>query len=70
MICMNYSIYFVTYYIIGFVICVSYLIYKILTAKVDDDIENTVCFTLTLFILYPIVIPVAIFIWIQKKIKL
>lgn len=66
---MNYSIYFLTYYIIGFVICVSYLIYKILTDKADDDIEEAAIFTLTLFILYPIVIPVTIFIWIQKKLK-
>lgn len=66
---MNYNICFVTYYIIGFVISISYLIYKILTDKADDDIEEAAIFTLTLFILYPIVIPVTIFIWIQKKLK-
>ena len=66
---MNYFTHFALYYIIGFVICTSYLIYKTLTVEVDDDIDDTVCFTLTLFILYPIVIPIEIFIWIQNKLK-
>ena len=67
---MNYSAYFILYYIIGCIVCISYLIYKTLTVEVDDDIDDTVCFfTLTLFILYPIVIPIEIFIWIQNKLK-
>ena len=67
---MNYFTYFALYYIIGFVICMSYLIYKTLTANVDDDFDKTGFFTLMLFYFWSIVIPVAIFIWIQKKIKL
>lgn len=66
---MIYSTYLAAYFIIGFVICMSYLIYKILTDKVDDDIEDIVYFTLALFILYPIVIPIALFVWIQNKLK-
>lgn len=38
---MNYSIYSIAYYIIGFVICVSYLMYKTLTAKANDDFDKT-----------------------------
>lgn len=46
---MIYFTYFALYYIIGFVICMSYLIYKTLTADVDDDFDKTEFFTLMLF---------------------
>lgn len=66
---MDYSIYSTAYYIIGFVICMSYLMYKILTTKVDDDFDETGFLAIMLFILWPIVIPVMIFVWIQKKLR-
>lgn len=66
---MNYSIYSIAYYIIGFVICISYLMYKTLTAKDDDDFEETGFLAIMLFILWPIVIPTTIFVWIQNKLK-
>lgn len=62
---MNYSIYFISYYIIGFIICMSHLIYETLTDKTDDAIEE-----IELFFFWPIVIPVALFVWFQKKFKI
>lgn len=64
---MSYSTYFEAYYIIGFIICIPYLMYKTLTAEADDDIEKAGFFTLMLFFLFPVVIPIALFVWIQKK---
>lgn len=66
---MSYDMCYAAYYIIGFVICTSYLIYKGLTVKIDDDIEETGFFTLMLFLLWPIATPIALFVWIQKKLK-
>lgn len=66
---MNYSIYSIAYYIIGFVICISYLMYKTLTAKADDDFDETGFLAIMMFILWPIIIPTTIFVWIQNKLK-
>lgn len=66
---MNCSTYIESYYIIGGIACISYLIYKTLTAKVDDDSEEITTVTVTLFLFWIIVIPVALFVWIQNKLK-
>lgn len=55
-------IYFASYYIMGFFICMSYIIYKILTGKVNYDIYKEGYIILTLFFIWPIVIPAALFV--------
>lgn len=65
---MNYFTYFALYFIIGFVICMSYLIYKTLTDK-DDDADFAGFFALMLFYFWPIVIPISIFTLIKRKKK-
>lgn len=64
---MIYSTYLAAYFIIGFVICVSYLTYKTLTLKDDDYFVGF--FALALFYFWPLVIPIALFVWLQKKFK-
>lgn len=64
---MSYGIYFAAYYIIGFVNCISYMIYNILT---DNDDDFVGFWALMLFFFWPIVIPVALFVWIQNKFKI
>lgn len=66
---MSYTGYMLVYFLIGFASCMYYITYKIMTVKVDDDIDEFGFLVLTIFFFWPFVIPTALFVRIQKKLK-